>query len=250
MRWKDRQDRRQRIITELKYQALQSQMSPHFIFNAMNSISFLVKNKKSKEADKYLNKFAGLLRGVLENAQYSFITLLEEMELVQNYLELEQLQFGDQLKIYIDMDPELMAYDLQVPPMLIQPILENAIRHGISPRGHGNLTVNFKDHGDFLNVVIEDDGVGRKHAEELKKQSITHKSRTQVGIKNIYERISVLNNLYALDMKMEIQDLYEGDKPGGTCVKFSFPKIKYLPELDKSLFRSFQGLANTEKEES
>lgn len=250
MRWKDRQDRRQRIITELKYQALQSQMSPHFIFNAMNSISFLVKNKKSKEADKYLNKFAGLLRGVLENAQYSFITLLEEIELVQNYLELEQLQFGDQLKIYIDMDPELMAYDLQVPPMLVQPILENAIRHGISPRGHGNLNVNFKDQGDFLNVIIEDDGVGRKQAEELKKQSITHKSRTQVGIKNIYERISVLNNLYALDMKMEIKDLYEGETPKGTCVKFSFPKIKYLPEIDNSLFRSFQGFTNTEKEES
>ncbi|MEL6256739.1 MAG: histidine kinase [Bacteroidota bacterium] len=250
MRWKDRQDRRQRIITELKYQALQSQMSPHFIFNAMNSISFLVKNKKSKEADKYLNKFAGLLRGVLENAQYSFITLLEEIELVQNYLELEQLQFGDQLKIYIDMDPELMAFDLQVPPMLIQPILENAIRHGISPRGFGNLNVNFKDRGDFLSVIIEDDGVGRKFAEELKKQSITHKSRTQVGIKNIYERISVLNNLYALDMKMEIKDLYKGDKPGGTYVEFSFPKIKYQPEIDTSIFRSFQGLTNTQKEES
>ncbi|MDW3652227.1 MAG: histidine kinase [Bacteroidia bacterium] len=250
MRWKDRQDRRQRIITELKYQALQSQMSPHFIFNAMNSISFLVKNKKSKEADKYLNKFAGLLRGVLENAQYSFITLLEEMELVQNYLELEQLQFGDQLKIYIDMDPELMAYDLQVPPMLIQPILENAIRHGISPRGFGNLNVNFKNQGDFLKVIIEDDGVGRKYAEELKKQSITHKSRTQVGIKNIYERISVLNNLYGLNMKMEIKDLQNQGKAAGTCVNFMFPKIKYLPEIDNSLFRSFQGLSNTQKEES
>lgn len=250
VRWKDRQDRRQMLTTELKYQALQSQMSPHFIFNAMNSISYLVKNKKSNEADKYLNKFAGLLRGVLENAQYSFITLLEEIELVQSYLELEQLQFGSQFQFFIDMDPELMAYELQIPPMLLQPIIENSIRHGISPRGQGMVKVDFKDQEKQLQISIEDDGVGRTFAEELKKNSLTHKSHTQVGLKNIRERIRVLNHLYSLNMEMSVLDLTEDGKAMGTRVVFTFPKIKYLPEIENSSFTSLQSFAEkSEKSE-
>lgn len=250
VRWKDRQERRQMLTTELKYQALQSQMSPHFIFNAMNSISYLVKNKKSKAADKYLNQFAGLLRGVLENAQYSFITLLDEMELVQTYLELEQLQFGKQFQFSIDMDPELMAFELQLPPMLIQPVIENAIRHGISPRGYGTVHVNFKDKDKHLEVSIQDDGVGRAFAEKLKKQSLTQTSKTQVGIKNIRERINVLNHLYGLNMKMEIADLEDEGTSTGTQVTFTFPKIKYLPEIENSSFTSFQSFSDsTESEE-
>lgn len=249
LRWKDRIDRRQRIITELKYQALQSQMSPHFIFNSMNSISYLVKNNKSEEADRYLNQFAGLLRGVLENAQFSFVSLMEEMELVQNYLELEQLQFGKQFQYFIDMDPELMAYGLQIPPMLIQPIIENSIRHGISPRGYGNVRVDFKDQQRYLQISIEDDGVGRKFAEEMKKQSLRRSSKTQVGLKNIYERISVLNHLYELDMNMEVIDLEEGDKASGTRVVFRFPKVKHLPKIEKSPFHSYQDLAENQDKE-
>ncbi|MEM6807257.1 MAG: histidine kinase, partial [Bacteroidota bacterium] len=249
LRWKDRLDRRQRIITELKYQALQSQMSPHFIFNSMNSISYLVKNNKSEEADRYLNQFAGLLRGVLENAQFSFVSLMEEMELVQNYLELEQLQFGKQFQYFIDMDPELMAYGLQIPPMLIQPIIENSIRHGISPKGYGNVRVEFRDQQRYLQVSVEDDGVGRKFAAEMKKQSLRRSSKTQVGLKNIHERISVLNHLYELDMKMEVMDLEEGSKASGTRVVFRFPKVKHLAEIEKSPFHSYQDLAENQDQE-
>jgi len=115
------------MITELKYQALQAQMNPHFIFNAINSISYLVNNNQSLKADYYLKQFAQLLRGVLEHAPNSYVSLLKEIQLVQNYLEIEQLQFGDQFEFKIDLDESLMLDNYKIPPMLLQPQIDHRL---------------------------------------------------------------------------------------------------------------------------
>ncbi|MEM6807376.1 MAG: histidine kinase, partial [Bacteroidota bacterium] len=187
---------------------------------------YLVNKKQSLKADYYLKQFAQLLRGVLEHAPNSFVSLLKEIQLVQNYLEIEQLQFGDKFEFSIDLDESLMLDGYKIPPMLLQPQIENAIIHGISSRGYGKICLAVKDAGAYIKFSIEDDGIGRDEARKQREKKGSPISKTQVGIKNTQERIAVLNRLHLLDIRMDIEDLFKGEEAKGTRVVFHFLKMK------------------------
>lgn len=230
IRYNTQQNQQRRIITELRYQSLINQMNPHFIFNAMNSIAFMIRNQENRKANRYLAQFAGLLRGVLENAHDSFISLEEEMTQIQQYVALEQLQLGEELEQDIDIDPDLDLANLYVPPMLLQPFIENAIKHGIAPNGGGELWIHVLDAEDRILIAIRDDGIGREASTHLKKSYISKKGRS-VGLSNSQERIDTLNRLYQIEISMHIEDLRDGDQAIGTQVEFSFPKLTHIPRI-------------------
>lgn len=153
-----------RKISESELKALRAQMNPHFMFNAINSIQNFVLKNDSKSAQKYLTKFARLIRSVLENSKYELVWLNKEVEALELYVELEALRSSFSFDYEIVLEDSLSAENLFIPPMIIQPYIENAILHGITPLSDrkGLLTIKFSKEGSVLKCIIDDNGIGRK----------------------------------------------------------------------------------------
>ncbi|MEO7444753.1 MAG: histidine kinase [Ferruginibacter sp.] len=195
--------------TELKMEALRAQMNPHFIFNSLNSInSFILKNDKV-QASEYLVKFARLVRMILQNSKSTKITLEDELECLQLYLKLEALRFNYKFTYAINIDPNVETSALKVPPLIVQPFVENAIWHGLMHKQEaGTLTINISQDNEFLFINIKDDGIGRKKAEILKhKNNSEYKS---YGLKVTAERLNVLEPSL-LESPVLINDLLNPD---------------------------------------
>ncbi len=210
-----------KMILELEQRSLRLQMNPHFIFNAMNSIQSQIGTGNDKEARYYLAKFSRLMRQILDNSRKPLISLQEEMAILENYLLIEKFCNGDRFDYEIASDPALEADFIQIPPMLLQPFVENAIKHGMKDLGgmkRGMIRIEFKSENQQLICIVEDNGIGRKKAEEIKQQSTVHeKEHTSVAIKITRERLELMgatNN----DKTLEIIDLYENGEPSGTRV--------------------------------
>ncbi|MCG8309069.1 MAG: histidine kinase [Cytophagales bacterium] len=180
-------------ISEYKIMALQSSMSPHFIFNCMNSIQyFILKNNKEK-AVFYLTIFSKLIRKVLDISTKSRITLNIELDILKYYVELEKLRFEHKFECIFDIDPSIDPEDTEIPPLLLQPFVENAIIHGLShKKERGILTIGLACKKDFLRCVIQDNGVGRHYHQNRKKNfaSAVHQSKGMTLTKN---RLSLYN---------------------------------------------------------
>jgi LytS/YehU family sensor histidine kinase len=192
--------------TELEMQALRAQMNPHFIFNSLNSINRFILQNNKEQASEYLTKFSKLVRLILQNSNASLITLESELEALQLYLELESLRFNHRFNFTISVDDEIDAEVIKVPPLIIQPYAENAIWHGLmhlpdrsrrtpleqaGKQDIGNLEIEITEEGNFLQIKISDDGIGRKKAAELKsKSAATHKS---MGLKITEDRIAMMS---------------------------------------------------------
>ncbi len=180
-------------ISESELKALRAQMNPHFMFNAINSIqNFVVKND-SKSAQKYLTKFARLIRSVLENSKHELVWLNKEVEALELYIELEALRASFCFDYEIIMEDSLNAENLYIPPMIIQPYIENAILHGIIPlvERRGVLAIKFSKEGFTLKCVIDDNGIGRIEANKIKeRKKLSHQS---MGMNVTQERIDILN---------------------------------------------------------
>jgi two-component sensor histidine kinase len=175
-----------RRIKELEIKAIRSQMNPHFIFNALNSIQSLINGNQFKESNIYLSKFAVLLRGVLNNSEKSRVSLSDELESVRLYCELEQLRF--EFKFEILIDPQVNSDLIEIPGMIIQPLAENAIVHGLSAKGaEGILMIRVDRKNDHLCVCVSDNGVG------LSPQVADTLSQKGFGLKLVEERINILN---------------------------------------------------------
>jgi two-component sensor histidine kinase len=180
------QEAAKRRIQELEIKAIRSQMNPHFIFNSLNSIQSLINGNQFKEANIYLSKFAVLLRGVLNNSEKSRISLSDELQAVELYCQLEQLRFEFKFEIIIDL--EVNTDLIEIPGMIIQPLAENAVVHGLSGKGdQGKLTVQVKRQNGNLCVCVSDNGVG------LQTQKINELSQKGFGLKLVEERINILN---------------------------------------------------------
>ena len=209
--------------TELEMQALRSQMNPHFIFNSLNSINrFILQNNKT-QASEYLTKFSRLVRLILQNSQSPLILLESELNALNLYLELEALRFDNHFNYKITVDKELDTLAIKVPPLLIQPYVENAIWHGLMHKEErGNLDIQLYDENDMLCCKITDDGVGRKKATELKSKSApAHKS---MGMQITASRIAIMNQDKQSGTHIKITDLVLPDgKPGGTEVLLKIP---------------------------
>lgn len=209
-------------ISELQLSALRAQMNPHFIFNCINSIQFLVKNNKLDDAESYLDKFAQLLRLVLDSSHSLHITLADEIKTLKLYMDLESLRFRENFSYRIHVDPQLEPENIEISTMLIQPYVENAVKHGFTgARIKGLIQINFLLVNDKLCVIIEDNGIGRKKSMEL-KTSASHKF--SLGMKVTRERIDLMNTGEDLDASVFISDLEnETGQSAGTKVQLTLP---------------------------
>ncbi len=157
-----RQHRFEKDVARLETQALRAQMNPHFIFNALNSISAYVQKNEPDKAVGYVGRFARLMRLVLENSRQAEVPLKDDLEALDAYLHLERTRSGDKFDYTITVDPAIDQEETLVPPLVIQPFVENAIWHGMAGKeGQGHITLSVARRGDELVMAIEDDGVGR-----------------------------------------------------------------------------------------
>ncbi len=213
-------------IAETQMQALRAQMNPHFIFNSLTSIeNFIMRNDKELASD-YLNKFAKLIRMILDSSTTELVRFSKDIEALQLYIELEQVRFNNKFTYQGVIDPSLIGNDYNVPPLLIQPFVENAIIHGLAPSNNYNLhlCVSAQVEDDYILYTIEDNGIGRKQSAEYKQQSKPlHKSR---GMNITEQRISIFNKQKNADGEVVITDLYnEAGEPSGTKVQVRIKAI-------------------------
>ena len=178
-------------LAEVQLASLRSQMNPHFIFNALNSIKTFIIENDAANAEKYLGKFSKLIRFILDNTQSGIVVLAKEIQLLQLYMDLEQLRFSDRLKYEIIVDKGIDRENIHIPSMLVQPFAENAILHGIlHKRAEGFVSISFILHKGWLEIIIEDNGVGREKAKEFKKQN--HTAHQSIGMEITMKRLMAL----------------------------------------------------------
>lgn len=217
--------RKRRIANQLlALKSLRSQMNPHFIFNALNSVNSFISKNDERSANKYLADFSKLMRMVMENSQHDFVPLSQEVNILELYLSLEHFRFTEKFSYTFNVDKQIDTDAYDVPPMLIQPYIENAIWHGLRYKEEkGQLDVTFqKNEDNSISVVIEDNGIGRKKSAELK--TVNQKSTHSTGIKNTVNRISLINELYKKNIQITIQDAQPALADVGTKVVIKLPK--------------------------
>lgn len=210
-------------LAETEMMALRAQMNPHFIFNSLNSIREMILNNENQEASHFLSKFAHLIRITLDQSGQSFISLRDTIDYLHRYVEMEQVRNAE-FTCRILADDELDLDDTELPPMLIQPFVENAIWHGVTSKEKNiDITIDFKKDNNQLACVIADNGIGINAS--LKNKINGHTMHNSVGIENIHHRIRLLNEKYNLKSSISIQD--KKDIPSqngqGTIVTIRIP---------------------------
>lgn len=218
-------EKRSRLL-DLELRALYSQINPHFIFNTLSSALFFIDKKKFDEAYTHVSKFSKLLRSYLNSSQERFITLSEEISMLRNYIELQQTRFEERFDFDIVVENKIPADNVKIPSLLLQPLIENAINHGLfHKQGKGTLIISFVQgaSSDELICIIEDDGVGRQRAAEIKQQNtVQYKS---YGTKLTRRLIHIFNEYEDMNISMEYIDKHEPDT--GTIVKLTIRNLKY-----------------------
>ncbi len=207
----------------LEQQLLRSQMNPHFIFNAMNSIQSFIMHSDKKIANTYLSKFANLMRMVLENSQEALINLDDELMALNLYIELEALRFEKKFTYEVNVDKEIDPEEVKVPPLIVQPYVENAIHHGLLPKNAaGSLRIDVSAKEDTLVISVEDDGIGRERSRELNKRS--GKEHQSVGMSITKSRLDFLNINRGNLISVKVSDVYDSNgTPEGTRVTINIP---------------------------
>ena len=212
------------LVAENETAVLRLQMNPHFIFNSMNSISSYILQKDIDTANDYLNRFAKLMRMILKFAEKPFLSVSQELELLEQYLNTEAMRFEDKIgyefKVADDLDPD----EVILPTMILQPFIENAIWHGLmqkkGPRGKLDLTIHQSN--NHLVCIIEDNGIGREAASALKSKSAER--RKSYGMKITSDRLAMLNKLAGANASVQVIDLKdERDQATGTRVELMIP---------------------------
>jgi LytS/YehU family sensor histidine kinase len=199
-------------------------MNPHFIFNTLFSIQTYMLENDAISASRFLSRFAKLMRHILENSKHEFVTLENEIEFLNNYLFIQQLRFNESFAYEVIFDEEEESSQINVPPMLSQPFVENSIDHGIrNIDWKGKIVVAFSIKENNLIVTIEDNGLGFYHKKQKNEMLDNHQS---TGIENARQRITLLNNKYKTEHLFEIRD-YSKESPTryGTIVTFAIPLI-------------------------
>lgn len=218
----EKSDLRERIAaSEMK--ALRSQMNPHFLYNSLNAIRLFILQHDSDNADRYLVKFSRLMRLILENSRLEWVTLTSELDQLRLYLELEQLRFNNAFDFSINIDPAIGQESVSIPPMIIQPYVENSILHGMAhKKGRGQIAIRITPVGEGLECRVEDDGVGRKKAAELKsKTSSSHKS---MGLQVTQERLNLISQRDGKMAQITVIDTVDAmHQPTGTTVVIPLP---------------------------
>ncbi|WP_036382534.1 histidine kinase [Muricauda sp. MAR_2010_75] len=193
----------------LALKSLRTQMNPHFIFNALNSVNNYIAKNDERSANRFLSEFSVLMRSVLENSEEDFIPLSKELELLELYVKLEHSRFSDKFDYHIEVDKQVDVDAFQIPPMLLQPYIENAIWHGLRYKEEkGFLKIALQQlTPNLLEITIADNGIGRKRSAELKTQN--QKKQKSKGMGNIKKRIQILNDMYKNKVEVSISNLNE-----------------------------------------
>lgn len=213
----------QKQFAALEQQALQAQMNPHFIFNCLNSIQQYILTNDKEKANEYLTGFAKLIRQTLDNSGKRSITVAEEVKYLSSYLEMEMMRFGDSFSWKIDVDESVMAEFTDIPALLLQPYVENALRHGIRyKKESGKVAISFSIKDEILICGIEDNGIGRKKAAEMKgPQHIEYQSK---GMRLTEKRVALLNKAGERRITVLVEDLEDNRGDGiGTRVTVKVP---------------------------
>lgn len=218
-----REKETQRVLLGLKLKALRAQMNPHFIFNVMNSIQHFIVYRNDEAAQHYLSKFARLIRSTLNNSDRNTVPLADEISVLELYLDLEKMRFDKEVTYHISLSSDIDPACVEIPSMLIQPYVENAMKHGLLPAsGAGKVGIDISRKGCHLKCTIEDNGVGRTASSRNKNPDYR-----SFGTSITRERLEVINELYEHTMPETIIDLVnDKGEPVGTRVELYIPFVE------------------------
>jgi len=211
-------------LSRLKQEALAQQMNPHFIFNTLGSIQYYINENDKDASNKYLTMFSNLMRMTLTNSHKKNISIKEELKALEIYIQLEQLRFEDKFNYKFNVDPLIDIGLYKMPSLMLQPFVENSIWHGIMHKidSDGLIEINLTKKDDFLEFVIQDNGIGRKKSGELNKKN--RKKHQSLGSKITESRLQLISSLHGNAMSIEYNDLQDINKNDcGTRVTISLP---------------------------
>jgi sensor histidine kinase YesM len=209
-------------IAEVEMLALRSQMNPHFLFNSLNTIEYFVLKGDEEKASRYLSSFSRLLRLILNHSNEETVTLAEELTGLRLYLALEATRFGDEFRYTIEVDADVAQDEVLLPPLLLQPFVENAIWHGLrqSHRPDKRLWIRILQENDqTLRLEVEDNGIGRQRAADFKSRSAT--PRKSYGMSITQQRIDLFNRNYPAALDVQLIDLEQPNQTG-TLVRMTY----------------------------
>ena len=209
-----------------RQKALSQQMNPHFVFNTLNSIQYFILKNDKIASNKYLTMFSKLMRRMLDNSQQDFIILKDEIESLETYIRLEALRFSNSFEHKFEISDEINIDEIQVPTLIIQPYIENAIWHGLMHKteGVGEIIIRISSFENNLQIEIEDNGIGREKAKEINKSK--NKSHVSRGTSITQARLELITTLYNGKLKVDYIDLTNNNEPIGTKVILYLPLIK------------------------
>ena len=207
------------LLSQLENTAIRSQLNPHFIFNSLNSIRSMILLDRKQDSVQYLEQFSDMVREVLQMSKEERVTLDHEISFNRNYLEIEKLRFSDKFNFSFNIEEDLDLKHILVPPLIIQPFVENAIWHGLlHNKKESILNIDIQSIEGSLHIIIDDNGIGREKSKLLQKSSIK-KTKKNLGVSLSKKRISMLGK----NANVEIIDKYENNHPAGTTVHIVIP---------------------------
>lgn len=224
VRWRlkviKRKEELKRKIVEIQLKSVRAQMNPHFLFNALSAIQNLINKNENERASHYLTEFSQLMRLTLDKSENGLVSLFDEIESIKKYLDLERLRF--KFVFTLKIDTKIDALQIEIPAMLIQPFVENAIVHGLNGNtDNKKLDIEFKKQGNYLHCFIKDNGIGVKASKANRNISV---KRKQYGHKLAEDRIDLINKSYNTNAKIIVTDLSENSKnETGTLVEIRMP---------------------------
>lgn len=215
-----RQEQKNQLLQQRLFRA---QLNPHFIFNTLSNIQGLILEKETIQASTYLSHMSKLVRNILQGSTMEFITLAKEVETLEHYMKLQKIRYRESFNYEFRVDETLDQTAIMIPPMLVQPFVENAIEHGLHyKQSKGKLKVEILGQDSFVEFIITDDGIGRARAAEL--QSERQKYRLSFATQTIQQRINSLNRISRKKYSLEITDLFDADgNSAGTMVRITMP---------------------------
>lgn len=210
----------EKLVNQSKLKSLKSQMNPHFYFNALNTLQSYILSNEKNQAVFYLSKFSRLTRNILDMSDNESQSISEEISMLKDYIDLEKIRFGNDFNYQIHADPSLLSEDVQLPSLITQPFVENAIKHGLMHKsGIKSIKIDFRDADDYFEIHIADNGIGRKRSNEL--NMIRQNNHKSFATQAINERIGILNQQLKKSISLRYTD---HENPTGTTVSIVVPK--------------------------
>ncbi len=221
---KQQQNELQHQLSEVEMKALRSQMNPHFIFNCMNSIYNFMQRNETQQAGQYLIKFSNLIRLILENSMHREVPLADDLKALELYVQMEQLRMNHKFDYTINVAENIEVDNVLVPPMIIQPFVENSIWHGLNNKpSQGKLTITISKQNNFLQYSIEDNGI--ENHEGIIAEELNANKKAPLGMSLTQERIDVMNRMKNANASFEVMDICDAEnnyKGKQVTLKFDF----------------------------